>query len=69
MKEAVGMERCSEEALCGGPLERAPLLGTQEDMLRNVPDMGISLHRGPFISEGNLASGGGGARIPGTLNN
>jgi len=28
--------------------------------------MGISLHRGPFTTEGNLESGGG-AHIPGTL--
>ena len=56
-----------KEAQCGGPLGRAPLLGTLEDMLRKAPDMGISLHRGPFMSEGNLESGGG-AHIPGTLN-
>ena len=56
-----------EEAQCGGPLGRAPFLGTMEDMLRKALDMGISLHRGPFMSEGNLESGRG-ARIPGTLN-
>jgi len=33
MKKAVGMEHLSEEAQCGGPLGRAPLLGTVEDML------------------------------------
>ena len=49
----------SEEAQCGWPLGRAPLLGTLKDMLRKAPDMGISLHRGPFMSEGNLQSGGG----------
>ena len=49
----------SEEAQCGGPPWRAHLLGTLEDMLRKVPDTGISLHRGPFTSEGNLESGGG----------
>jgi len=49
----------SEEAQCRGLLGRAPLLGTLEDMLRKAPDMGISLHRGPFMSEGNLESGGG----------
>jgi len=38
---------------------KAPLLGTLEDMLRNAPDTGISLYRGPFMSEGNLESGGG----------
>ena len=42
------------EALCGGPLGRVPLLGTLEDMLRKALDTGISLHRGPFMSEGNL---------------
>ena len=42
-----------------GPLGRAPLLGTLEDMLRKAPDTAISLHRGPFTSEGNLKSGGG----------
>ena len=51
----------------GGPLGRAALLGTLEDMLRKAPDMGISLHMGPFTSEGNLKSGGV-ACIPGTLN-
>ena len=49
----------SEEAQCGGSLGRAPLLGTLEDMFRNAPDMGISLHRGSFMSKGNLESGGG----------
>jgi hypothetical protein len=33
----------SEEAECGGPLGRAPLLGTLEDMLRKAMDKGISL--------------------------
>jgi len=42
------------EAVCGGPLGRAPLLGTLKDMLRKALDMGISPHRGPFMSEGNL---------------
>jgi len=49
----------SEEAQYGGPLGRAPLLGTLEDMLRKAPDMGICLHRGPFMSEGNVESGEG----------
>jgi hypothetical protein len=57
----------SQEAQCGGPLGRAPLLGTLGDTLRKAPDTGISLHRDHFTSEGNLESGGGGARIPGTL--
>jgi len=37
---------------------RAPILETLEDMLKKVPNMGISPHRGPFMSEGNLESGG-----------
>jgi len=36
-----------EKAQCGGPLGRAPVLGTLEDMSRKVLDTGISLHRGP----------------------
>ena len=39
--------------------------GVLEDMLRKAPDMGISLHRGPFMSEGNLESGGGGEACTG----
>jgi len=46
----------SEEAHCRGPLGRAPLVGTLEEILRKTPDTGISLHRGPFTSEGNLES-------------
>jgi len=49
----------SEEAQYGGPVGRAPLLEILEDMLRKAPDMGISLHRGPFASEENLESGRG----------
>jgi len=49
----------SEEAECRGPLGWAPLLGTLEDTLRKALDTGISLHRGPFMSEGDLESGGG----------
>jgi hypothetical protein len=48
----------SEEAQSGGPLGRANLIGTLEDMLRKAPDMGISLHKEPFMSEWNLESGG-----------
>jgi len=33
----------SEEAQCGGPLERAPLMGTLEDILRKTLDTGIFL--------------------------
>ena len=57
----------SEEAQCGCPLRRAPLLGNLEDMLRKALDMGSSLHMGPIMHEGNLESGGV-ARIRGTLN-
>jgi hypothetical protein len=39
----------TEKAQCGGPLGRAPLLGTLEDMLRKALDMGISLSRGPIV--------------------
>ena len=38
---------------------RASSLGTLKDMLRKSLDAGISLRRGPFITEGNLLSGGG----------
>ena len=38
----------SEKAQCRGPLRRAPLLGTLEDMLRRALDTGISRHRGPI---------------------
>jgi len=48
-----------EEAQYGGSLGRAPLLETMEDMLRKAPDAGISLHKGPFMFEGNVESGGG----------
>jgi hypothetical protein len=57
----------SEEFQYGGPLGRARLLGTLEDMLRNVPDTGICYYRGPFTSEGNLESGVG-SRIPVPVN-
>jgi len=49
----------SEEAQYRGPLGRAPLLETLEDMLKKAPDTGISLHRGSFTSKGNLESGRG----------
>jgi hypothetical protein len=42
----------SEEALCGGPPGRVPLLGTLEDMLREALDMGTSLHRDPIGEPG-----------------
>jgi len=49
-----------------GGLGGSPSLGTLEYMLRKSPDMGISLHEGPFPPEGNLVCGEG-ACIPGTL--
>ena len=48
-----------EGTVSGGRGDRAPLLGTQKDKIRKAPDMGISLVRGTFMSEGNLESGGG----------
>jgi len=39
----------------------APSLVTLEGMLRMAPDMGISLHRGPFPTKGNLEYGEGGS--------
>jgi hypothetical protein len=48
----------SKEAKCGGPLGRAPLLRTLEDMLGKALDMGLSLHRGPIGEPGgNLLAG------------
>jgi hypothetical protein len=41
-----------------GASGEAPSLGTQEDMLGRSPDVGISLHWGPFPFEGNLVCGG-----------
>ena len=42
----------SEEAQCGGPLGRVPLLGNLEDMLRKAPDTGISLIGAPLCLRG-----------------
>ena len=56
---SVNEESLSEEATWKGPLGGASSLGTLEDMLRKSPDMGISLHGGPFPFEGNLVCGGG----------
>jgi len=47
----------SEEAPWRGPGGGAPSLETLESMLRKSPDAGISVYRGPFITEGNLVSG------------
>jgi len=41
-----------QKAQCGGPLGRAPLLGTLEDMLRKTMNMSTSLHRGPVGEPG-----------------
>ena len=43
------------------PYEEGSFTGALEDMLRKAPDTGISLHRGPFMSKGNLESGEGGS--------
>jgi hypothetical protein len=43
----------------GRPLKEGSFTGTLEDMLRRALDRDMSLHRGPFTSEGNLESGGG----------
>jgi len=48
----------SEEAQCGGPLGRAPLLETLEDMLRKALDTGISLHRDPVGEPGGICMPG-----------
>jgi hypothetical protein len=56
----------SLKRLRGGDLGGGPLsLDTVEDMLRKSPDMGSSLHRGPFSTEGYLVCVR--VRIPGTL--
>ena len=57
-----------EEALWRGSGRGTPSLGTLEDMLRKSLDTGISLHRGPFTTEGNMESGGW-AHILRTLKN
>ena len=61
MKGALGMVHLSLslKRLRGGGLGGAPSLGTLEDMLTKSPDTGISLHWGPFPSDGNLVCGGG----------
>ena len=51
----------SGEALWRAPRGGVPSLGALEDMLRKSPDTGISLHGGPFLSEGNLVRRGGGS--------
>jgi len=64
MKGVLGIDLLSQKRLRGGGLWRgggAPSLGILECMLRKSPDAGISLHRGPFITEGGLVSGGGGS--------
>jgi hypothetical protein len=68
MKGALWIKHLSLTRLHEGGLGwgGVPLLGTLEDMLRKSLDTGISLHGGPFLSEGNLVCGGG-AHMPGTL--
>jgi hypothetical protein len=57
MKGALEMEPLSLKGSVEGASGEAPSLGTLEDMLRKSPDMGISLQRGPFPSEGDLVCG------------
>jgi len=61
MKEALSRNGAflSEEAQCGGPLGKAPFLGSLEDMLTKAPDMGISLHRAPLCPRGTWNQEGG----------
>ena len=51
----------SEEAPWRGPQGEAPSLGTMEHMVRKSPDTDISLHGGPFPSEGTWYVVGGGS--------
>ena len=64
-----GNRACTDEGGIGsveGALGAAPSLGTLEDMLGKSPDAGITLHGGPFPSEGNLVFFfGGGGSYPG----
>jgi len=52
--------------LRGGGPGGEPSMGTLEDMFRESLDMGISLHRGPYSTKGNLVFEGE-VHIPGTL--
>jgi len=59
MKGALGSELLSLRRPRKRDLgEGATSLGTLEDTLRKSSDTGISIYRGPFITEGNLVSGG-----------
>jgi hypothetical protein len=64
---ALGMGHLSLKRHCGEGLGGAPSLGTLENVLRKSPDTGISLHSGPFTSEGNLVWWGRAVRLPMTL--
>jgi hypothetical protein len=55
----------SEEALWRRPGEGGSFTGDPGRYVKKSPNTGISLYRGPFITEGNLLSGGE-ACIPGT---
>ena len=69
MNGALGMKHLSLKRLRGGGLRGSSFTVTLEDLLGKSPDTGISLHGGPFPSEGKLVFflGVGGARIPGTF--
>jgi len=62
MKGALGMEHISLKRLCRGGLMGSFFTADPGIYVKKVsgyPDMGISLHEGPFPSEGNLVCGGG----------
>ena len=62
MKGALGMKHLSLKGLHGGGLRGgAPSLGILEYTLQKSLNTALSLHGGPFPSEGNLACGGGGS--------
>jgi hypothetical protein len=48
----------SKEPKCGGPLGRAPILRTLEDMLRKALYMGLSLHSGTIEEPGGNSLAG-----------
>ena len=52
---SLSLKRLSGEGQEGG----GSFNGDPEDMLRKVPYTDISLHRGPFMAEGNMESGRG----------
>jgi hypothetical protein len=49
-EQAMGMGHLSEQAHCGGPMGRAPLLGTLKDMLSKGLEW-MCFNRGPTLGE------------------